>query len=95
MLWKLSTTDWMLLILIFGCISYICGWIGDLLLQRVGFGPLLNAVIILLGAFGGMFFYNKNGHYLFRDPTETYIVIGISAFSAIIILASMKRLLIR
>jgi len=91
MLWDLSFSDFLILLVIFGPLSYICGWISDVLLDRVGFGPLGNSIVILLGAFTGMFVYNYQGYYLFRDSSETYFVIGFSAFTAIVMLASVKR----
>lgn len=91
MLWDLSVADFLFVLIIFGPLSYICGWVSDVLLDRVGFGPFGNGFVILLGAFTGMFIYNYNGYHLFRDSSETYFVIGFSAFTAIVMLASLKR----
>jgi len=93
MLWYLSAIDIFTVFSIFAALSYICGWISDTLLSRVGFGTLGNGIVILLGAFAGMFAYNLQGKYLFYNAQETYFVIGIAAFSSLFIMAVIKRLI--
>jgi len=93
MLWNLSTIDMFTLVVVFGGISYMCGLLTDLILTRAGFGPFGNALLILLGAFAGMYGYNLDGKYLFRNPEQTLMVIGIASFTMLVMMASIKRVI--
>jgi len=91
MLWQIPTWDLVTTFGVFASLAYICGWICDSLLSRVAFGPLGNGSYILIGAYVGMFTYNLNGYFLFRDVNETYLVIGGSAFIMLMFMVVVKR----
>ncbi len=91
MLWELSSTDWIVLLSFLSGVSYITAWFCDRILTTTGFGNIGNWVLILAGAYGGMYTYNSYGYELHWNPLHTLAVIVGSALISLIVACLAKR----
>ena len=92
MLWQLSTDQWMLSLAFISLLSYICGSIADRIMLSAGFGPMGNSILLLFGAYAGMYAYNVYGFQLNWYPLRTLAVILGSAVIMLITLSAVKRI---
>ena len=72
--------------------SAIVGFTLDMLMHRQGFGPLLNAVLALLGAFLGLYL---RFNYFLRDPWfhyEPYVTMALCFGTPAILIAVLSFL---
>lgn len=71
MLWEMTRVDWMVSFA-FACTAcFICGWIADRILDHAGFGIFGNWLLLLLGAYLGLYAYNLMGNRLNWYPMFT------------------------
>ena len=91
MLWQMSTDEWLISLAFISGLAYITGWFSDRILGSAGFGHIGNWLVILLGAYGGMYLYNYYGYKLNQEPAHTLAVILGSALIALCSLCAVKR----
>ena len=91
MLWEMSTVDWILSFAFMSGMAYITGWFCDRILGPAGFGHVGNWLVILSGAYLGMYVYNVYGYDLEAHPGQTLAVILGSAFFALVSFGTFKR----
>lgn len=91
MLWQMSTGDWIVSFAFMCGMAYIVGWFCDRIMNNAGFGHLGNWLVILIGAYGGMFAYNVYGYNLEAFPQWTLGVILGSSFMTLFLLSALKR----
>ena len=91
MLWQLSLEQWFVSLSCIGGIAYICGWIADRIMATAGFGAIGNWLLLLIGAYAGMYGYNLYGYQLNWYPLTTlYVAVG-SAFILLISFSIGRR----
>lgn len=91
MIWELSTSDWFILLSFMSGISYITAWLSDRILMSSGFGNIGNWILILGGAYGGIYVYNLYGYELQLNPLYSLAVVVGSALLALMTACIAKR----
>ncbi len=91
MLWEMSYQDMLVSTAFFTCFALIAGWMADRILLNAGFGTIGNWLLVLVGAYAGMYALNVQGHNLEWNPLLTAIVIVGSASGSLIFMCLVKR----
>lgn len=60
MLWDYSLDQWITTFSFACTMSFICGWIADRIMGYAGFGVIGNWLLLLIGAYVGLFTYNQS-----------------------------------
>lgn len=92
MLSELSNVDWFILFSFVSGVGFITGWFCDHILGPAGFGAFGNWLLIILGAYAGMYLYNSYGFELHWNPLYTLIVVIGSPLVLLITACVAKRL---
>lgn len=79
MLWYLSFEQLMMSFLFVGCATLIGGMLADKILGYSGFNVIGNWILLLIGAYAGMYVYNLYGFRFSADAFQTIIVTSGSA----------------
>lgn len=93
MLWDLTTAQFIVTGSFICCTSFICGWFSDKIVGRLGFGAIGNWLLLLLGAYLGMYGYNTMGYYFQENSTKTIFVVGAAALLMLMTMMTFKRIL--
>ena len=91
MLWDMSFQDMLVSTAFFTCFAYITGWLADRILLHLGFGTIGNWLLVLIGAYAGMFAINMQGYNLEWNPLLTVAVIIGSASGLLLLMCMVKR----
>lgn len=91
MLWQLSTNDWVVSLAFISSMSYIIGWFCDHILGATGFGHIGNWLLILLGAYSGMYALNMYGYQLTWYPHYTLAAVLCGSLVTLISMCLIKR----
>ena len=91
MLWQLSTLEWIVSLSFFSAMAYISGWIADRIMAKAGFGHVGNWLLLLAGAYVGMYAYNFYGYDLNWYPLYSLTVILGSATVLLVFMSILKR----
>ncbi|MDJ0614661.1 MAG: hypothetical protein QNJ29_13425 [Rhizobiaceae bacterium] len=86
MLWEMSDKDFLISFAFICCFSYIVGWLVDRILEGSGYGHIGNWLLILTGAYTGLYSLNKYGYEFHWVPLYT---LGAALGGAFVILFSM------
>lgn len=79
MLWYLSFEQLIMSFLFIGCTTLIGGMLADKILGYSGFNVIGNWLLLLIGAYAGMYAYNLYGFRFSADAYQTIIVTAGSA----------------
>lgn len=90
MLWELSSRQLLLSFSFICCATFISGWLADKILGYSGFNVIGNWLLLLLGAYVGMYAYNILGYRFTSDAVQTILVTSGSAFTTLTILLGVK-----
>lgn len=93
MLWDMSFQDMLISTTFFTCFAYITGWLADRILLHLGFGTIGNWLLVLVGAYAGMYGMNYQGYNLEWNPTMTVGIIIASSAGLLIFMCGLKRVL--
>jgi uncharacterized membrane protein YeaQ/YmgE (transglycosylase-associated protein family) len=93
MLWEFSTEQWLTSFAFICCVSYICGWIADRILGYAGFSVLGNWLLLLIGAYVGLFCLNMYGMRIYWDSMLVMYVTFGSALVMLFIMLSIRAVL--
>lgn len=91
MLWDLTVAQFIITGSFICCTSFICGWFADKIIDRTGFGAIGNWLLLLIGAYVGMFVYNHQGYTLGADFNFTVMLAGGSALAMLIVMMTIKK----
>jgi len=92
MLWNLSMAQLIVTGSFICSISFICGMFADKILGKTGFGVFGNWLILLGGAYAGMYVYNLNGYFFEHNQARTIFVVGAASLSILIFCMVIKRI---
>lgn len=92
MLWELSTAQLIVTGSFICCTSFLCGLFADKILGKTGFGTIGNWMLLLVGAYTGMYVYNLQGFFFNTNPTQTIFVVGGSGVLMLIFFMTLKRI---
>lgn len=84
--------DWLWSIAIIGLVGFFVAWLTDQILGRIAFGILGNLVLVISGAYGGLFALNYFGIRIGTDPMWTIAAAFGGAFFCLVFLFILKRL---
>ena len=90
MLWDLAKADFIVSFAFVCAIAFVCGWIADRALGYSGFGVIGNWLLLLTGAYVGLYAYNLYGY---RFDWSAIMTIGVAAGGGavmLLLLASVK-----
>ncbi|MFK7902840.1 MAG: hypothetical protein AB8B49_08360 [Nitratireductor sp.] len=90
MLWNLSFEQLVLSFIFVACAAFIGAYIVDKILGYAGFSVMGNWVLLLVGAYVGMYTYNKYGYSLGADAIRTIILVAVSSFSMLLAVLGFK-----
>lgn len=90
MLWNLTFDQLLLSFSFICCTAYIAGWLADKILGYSGFNVIGNWLILLIGAYAGMYVYNLYGFRFSTDAMQTILVTSGAAFSTLILSLGIK-----
>lgn len=90
MLWNLTLDQLFLSFSFICCATFIGGWLADKILGYSGFNVFGNWLLLLLGAYAGMYAYNKFGYRFTSNAIQTIIVTSSSACAMLTILLGFK-----
>lgn len=93
MLWQMTASEWFVSFGFISCITYIVGWLTDVLLKSAGFGPLGNWIVLLIGTYGAMYGFNHYGYDFNWYPLFTLTVISSVTFGIFMTACVCKRAL--
>ncbi|MCB1440578.1 MAG: hypothetical protein H6888_12115 [Nitratireductor sp.] len=74
MLSDLTAQQWMVSFGFICCSAFICGWIADRILGYAAFGVIGNWLMLLVGAYLGLYSYNAFGYRFHWDPPMTIAI---------------------
>lgn len=90
MLWNLNFDQLMLSFSFICCAAFIAGWFADKILGYSGFNVIGNWLILLIGAYAGMYAYNVYGFRFSVNVIQTILVTSGAAFSTLILSLMLK-----
>lgn len=90
MLWELNSEQWLVSFGFICCSAFITGWISDKILGYSGFGPIGNWLLLLCGAYVGLYCLNVYGYRLHWDPYLTVGVAFSAGFAMLVMLMTVK-----
>lgn len=90
MLFELSGDQWIVSFSFACTMSFVCGWIADRIMGYTGFGVIGNWLLLLTGAYAGLFAYNQIGYRFEWYPTLTIVIAFVGATAMLIMLAGAK-----
>ncbi len=74
------------------CFSYIVGWFCDRILDKAGYGHIGNWLLVLTGAYSGLFALTRYGYELHWFPHYTLAAALGGAFVALFSMCLVKRM---
>ena len=92
MLWDLTGQQWIVSIAFASAMAFLCGWIADRIMGYAGFGVIGNWLLLFIGAYGGLFAYNRLGYPLDQSGLLTIAVSFGSAAAMLVIFSGIKAL---
>jgi len=92
MLVEFSTSQWIVSFTFACTLSFLCGWIADRIMGYAGFGVLGNWLLLLFGAYAGLFAYNQFGYRFEWDPLVSFLTAFGGATAMLILLSGAKAL---
>ncbi len=93
MLWEMSTTEWILSLSFFSCISYLSGYMIDRILLSTGFGTIGNWLLVLMGVYLGIYGLSQYGYEMHWYPWITLCATVGSAAAMMLVMCGAKRVL--
>lgn len=90
MLWDLTTEQWIISFAFACALAFLCGWIADRIMGFAGFGVIGNWLLLLIGAYVGLYVYNRLGHTFDVRPVFTIAVAFGSAAAMLVTLSGIK-----
>lgn len=90
MLWELTAKQLLLSFSFVCCATFIGGWLFDKILGYSGFTVIGNWLLLLIGAYVGMYAYNRFGFRFTSDAMQTIVVTSASACGMLTMLLGFK-----
>ena len=95
MLAQLSSTDWQIIFGLSFVAAVVFAYVSDSILGATSFGVALNGVMVLVGAFGGLFALDaaiaRNYLYAGRIATPHWIGAWLAGATLLLLVASLVR----
>jgi len=91
MLYEMSDKDLIISFAFICCFSYIIGWLCDRILEKAGCGHIGNWLLILVGAYAGLYALNYSGYEFHWVPMYTLASALGGAFTMLFIMCFLKR----
>ena len=77
-------------------VGVVCGWLTDLILGKMGFGVVGNAILTVSSALIGMAMFSmRNGPLRMHDASLSIGIAAVSAVCVLILVAAFKRAVLR
>ena len=93
MLWEMHQELMLTSFTFICCFSFICGWITDRIFGYAGFSVVGNWLLLMIGAYLGLFCYNILG-YRFEWNSQFTMMLGVgSALAMLFAMLSVKKAL--
>jgi predicted cobalt transporter CbtA len=92
MIWNLSAGWLFMAIVVVSMFSYILGYILDRIMERDGFGPGGNMVVIAAGFFAAIYLYNRLGNLV--SNMREGVIVGLAGAFVVLATLSLGRALL-
>ncbi len=93
MLWEFHNDQLLTTFSLICCFSYIAGWVTDRVIGYGGFSVIGNWLILLIGAYIGLFSYNLLGYRIQWDSHFTIMLTMGAAAAMLLTMLSIKTAL--
>jgi len=93
MLWEMNNELLLTSFAFICCFSFICGWVSDRILGYAGFSVVGNWLLLMMGAYVGLFVYNLMGHRFDWNSHITMMLAFGSALALLFTMLSVKTIL--